>query len=205
MSREPIDRRRFLAGGLGLAGRRALGGCDDPRDPRRPHGAAGRRGRQQVRPAPAADAADPGARIFRGRHLAHLQAERLHRPRGRGLSRPRRPTIRRLPAQGRRPRRASVRHFAGRASRAAGAHADHPPRLRRGLELHRQMERHGARPAAATRRAEAAGALRRVPLLRHDGQRRPRFRESRTITRASISSTPSTRRPSSPTTSTTNR
>ena len=49
----------------------------------------------------------------------------------------------------------------------AVAHADHPPRLRRRLELHRAMERRAAGERAGGGAAEARGALHRALLRRH--------------------------------------
>ena len=70
--------------------------------------------------------------------------------------------LRRLPAERRRPGRAARSSFTlARAARAAVAHPDHAPRLRRGLELHRQVEGRAARPAARPGPADCRGALRR--------------------------------------------
>ena len=67
--------------------------------------------------------------------------------------------FRRLAARGRRPGRKADEPLARRVARIAVALADHPPRLRRGLELHRQME--GRRLATFLNAAglQAAGAL----------------------------------------------
>ena len=51
----------------------------------------------------------------------------------------------------RRPGREAGRVHARRAARDAVAHPDHAPRLRRGLELHRQVEGRAARAASSTR------------------------------------------------------
>ena len=50
------------------------------------------------------------------------------------------------------------------ADRHAEPHPDHPARLRRGLELHRQMDRHAAVAGARRGQGEAGGPLRRLPL-----------------------------------------
>ncbi len=107
----------------------------------------------------------------------------------------RRQRLRRLPAGGRRPRRAAGEPVARRTARAAEPDADHPPRLRRGLERDREVEGRAARRAARGGAAEAGSALRRVPLRRSDGRGRHRI----STTRASISRTRSIRRRSSPT------
>ncbi len=60
------------------------------------------------------------------------------------------------------------------ADRHAEPHADHPPRLRRGLELHRQMDRHAAVAGARRGEGEAGGALRRLPLPGFDRAHRCR-------------------------------
>ena len=94
----------------------------------------------------------------------------------------------------------AARILARRAARAADAHPDHAPRLRRRLERDRQVERRAAGAPARPGAAEARRALRRVPLLR-----RPQPATARAITRASTCSTPTTRRRSSPTASTARR
>ena len=174
-----FDRRRFLVGGLGLVGAAALGGCDQI--------ASTRAGRSALQAGE--DASKFVQRLLLtpqtlAREYSDADISRTFKPNGstdpddedyRTLADG---EFRYVPAQVQRPRRTPVRDFAGGVAGAAGAHADHPPRLRRGLELHRQMERRAARPAAVAGGAEAAGALRGVPLLRHHGrQRRPRFRQ----------------------------
>ena len=72
----------------------------------------------------------------------------------------------------RRARRSAACVLAGRPAHAACAHADHAPRLRRGLERHREVEGGAARRAARRREAEAGGALRDVLLRGPDGERR---------------------------------
>ena len=60
--------------------------------------------------------------------------------------------------------------FAGRVACHALAHADHPPRLRGGLELHRQVERRVTWRRAAAGRASVGRPVCGVPLCRSDGQ-----------------------------------
>ena len=85
----------------------------------------------------------------------------------------------------------------------AEPHPDHPPRLRRRLELHRQMDRHAAVAGARRGEGQAASALRRLPL--------PGFDRALAVGRRQIlrldrpRSTPTTRRPFSPTGSTASR
>ena len=105
--------------------------------------------------------------------------------------------LRRLAAEGRRAGRDAGRVLARRSARHAVAHPDHPPRLRRGLELHRQVEGRAARARARAGEAQAGGALHRLPLRRRAGEDARRLGPS--TTRASTSTTLSTRRRSSPT------
>ena len=106
--------------------------------------------------------------------------------------------LRRLEARGRRAGRDSRGVLARRSSRHAGADPDHAPRLRRGLELHRQMDRRPARERPRAGAAQAEDALHPLHLRRRAGKdarrQRPLLRD------ASTSRTPSTRRRSSPTT-----
>ena len=79
----------------------------------------------------------------------------------------------------------------------AVAHPDHPPRLRRGLELHRPVERRSACQRAGGGAAEArrrASSPSSAPTRSNRRSTAPAA-----ITRRSISSTPLIRRPSSPT------
>ena len=95
----------------------------------------------------------------------------------------RRQRLRRLAAEGRRAGRESDGVFAGRSPRHAGADADHPPRLRRGLELHRQVDRRAARARAREGQAQAGGALHPLHLRRRTGEdarrQRPLLRDPR--------------------------
>ena len=131
------------------------------------------------------------------RDLLLFQAERLDRSRRSRLCRAAPRRLQGLEARGRRPRRTADEAFARRLARAALALADHPPRLRRGLELHRPME--GRPTVGAPRRGgpQAAGALHRLLLRRHARadarQHRPLLRDDRPHRRLS------SRRPSSPT------
>jgi thiosulfate reductase cytochrome b subunit len=59
--------------------------------------------------------------------------------------------------------------FHSRLARDAGAHADHAPRLRRGLELHRQVDRRSGERSAQPRRRQAAGEIRRLLRRRRHG------------------------------------
>ena len=59
--------------------------------------------------------------------------------------------LRRLAAGSLGPGRKAAVAVARAADRHAVAHADHPARLRRGLELHRQMDRRAAVAACSTR------------------------------------------------------
>ena len=117
--------------------------------------------------------AGAGARIHRSRHPPAAAAERRRPTRDDDYLRgPARQQFRRLPAGGLRPgRKAAVASRSPSCAEHAEPHPDHPPRLRRGLELHRQMDRHAAGADARPGRGQAAGALRRLPLLRHDGWR----------------------------------
>ena len=87
------------------------------------------------------------------------------------------------------------------ASRPSRAHPDHPPRLRRGLERHRPVDRRAARPAAEGGGAAAPGASYAVFHCADNlGGEPPRAAQApASTTRASTWSTPSTPRPSSPT------
>ena len=73
--------------------------------------------------------------------------------------------------------------LARRPARHAGAEPDHPSRLRRGLELHRQVDRRPARQRPRQRQAEAGGALHRLHLRRRTGKdarrQRPLLRDDR--------------------------
>ena len=84
-----------------------------------------------------------------------------------------------------------------RAARHAVAHADHAARLRRRLELHRQMDRRAAQSRCSTRPGSGRGALHRAstaPTISGDGDDDGKYYE---IDRARW--THSIRRPSSPT------
>ena len=89
----------------------------------------------------------------------------------------------------RRPGREAGRVHARRAARDAGAHPDHAPRLRRGLELHRQVEGRAAEPhpragrAASRRRSSSSSAA----STRWTGRRSTAA--TRATTRASTSTT----------------
>ena len=203
MRRKILNRRRFLIGGLGLTGAVALGGCD-----RLPSTRAGQTALQAGE-----DASKFVQRLLlTPQTLAHefteadisdlVQAERLDRSRRRRLRSLGRRAFRRLQAEGRRPGREAVRDLARRAARFAVAHADHPPRLRRGLELHRQMD---GRAAAATllQRAGLKPQARYVVFRCFDSMDSGSLdsdEDGRATTKASISSTPIIRRRSSPTT-----
>ena len=193
-----IGRRRFLTGALAAGGalalvglRRPLAIADVPQGPR-----LGRHAdRDDAALLPLADDARP--RVHRGRHSAGLPRQRLDQSGRAGICGAGAERFRRLEAQGRRPGREPDGVLARRPPRHAVAHPDHAPRLRRGLELHRQVDR---RPACARPRPgedQAGDALHPLHLrrpAREDARRlRPLLRD------ATASRTPSTRRPSSPT------
>ena len=102
--------------------------------------------------------------------------------------------LQRLETGSRRPRRPADEAFARRPARAAVALADHPPRLRRGLELHRPMEGRATQGAPRRRGPEAAGALHRLLLRRHARadarQHRPLLRDDRPHRRLSSADHP---------------
>ena len=155
------DRRRFLRA-MALAGGRALlAGCDRLADSKSAIPVAAGRGRRtDRRRAAGADArrcAGPG--VHRGRHLAGVQGQRLGQSADAGI-----------PGDGRRRLRHYRLQVGGLVERPlsldlaqlralAFAHPDHPPRLRRGLELHRQVEGraagHAARPGRSAAEARA--------------------------------------------------
>ena len=108
----------------------------------------------------------------RGRHPPAAAPQRRDRAGRRHLQGPARQQFRRLAAGGHRPGREAAVAVARSADGHAGAHPDHPARLRRGLELHRQMDRRAAGAGAGRGQGEAAGTLCRVLLPRHDRQRR---------------------------------
>ena len=87
----------------------------------------------------------------------------------------------------------AARLVAGRAPGNAGAQPDHPPRLRRGLERDRQVDRRAALRTCSTRPGCSREARYIVFHCADD------FSGTVPTTRASTSSTPSTRRRSSPT------
>ena len=167
-----IDRRALLRGGAALFGASLLGRLRQAGGPAlvQAHPRQGR-GRQPLRPAAPALAREARARICRERHLALVQAERHIGPAGPNLQGARRQAVLHLPARDRRPREPAVELLAGGPAPDAVAHPDHAPRLRRGLELHRQVDRRAAERAAEQGRAQAPGPLHRVPLRRHDGER----------------------------------
>src|SRR5262249_28898422 len=95
------------------------------------------------------------------RHLESVQAERISgslQPAARiqGI-RPER--LRRLAAQGGRPRAAPCDVLARRIARASFSHPNHAARLRRRLELHRSMEGRAAFARARSRRLASRSAL----------------------------------------------
>ena len=98
------------------------------------------------------------ARISASRDHPHLQAQRLDRSRRSRLCRAARRRLRRLEARDRRPRRKADEALARRPARAAVALADHPARLRRGLELHRPMEGRPACPPSSPPRGSSREA-----------------------------------------------
>ena len=155
-----LSRRRFLAGDAVSRGRAAplrlrpaLAGARVPQSPlhRRGHDDAG-----------AASFLSPSsmAKEFPSPTSRRLQGQRLDRPGRPGH-------IRRIAANGFADWKLKVgglvetagRVLARRSPRHAVAHPDHPPRLRRRLELHRQVDR---RPARARARQGAGSSRRRA-------------------------------------------
>ncbi len=130
-----------------------------------------------------------GAGIPPGANLSLFQAQWLDRSRGSRLCRAARRRLQGLEFGGRRPCRAADEALARRSSRPALAHADHPPRLRRGLELHRPVEGRavvaglnaaGLKPQARYIAFFCADTLEQTldstgPLLRDDRSRSTRF------------------------------
>ena len=84
-----------------------------------------------------------------------------------GLPRALRQRLRRLDAAGHRAGGQAAGAVARRNPQHAGAHPDHPPRLRGGLELHRQVDRRAAVDRARPGGREAGRGICRLPLLRH--------------------------------------
>ena len=152
LSRSP-SRRGLLAGVAATAGAAALSGCDqlsaDAVVPERP---LHRRGPDRTRCS--------ASSCRRRRWRASSPRPTSRRTSG-PTARPTRtiPTYRALAAngfadwqlEGRRPGRDADGVFARRPPRHAVADPDHPPRLRRGLELHRQVDRRAARAASWSR------------------------------------------------------
>ena len=148
MASAPLHRRGWLqAAGAALRRAALLGGCDQlsqrARVPRRPASAEALTERAQ-RPARRPQGA--GARVHRGRHLAGTSSPTARSiPDDADYVALAAERVRRLAAGGRRPGGAAADALARRAARAALAHPDHPPRLRRGLERHRQVDGRAAR------------------------------------------------------------
>ena len=98
--------------------------------------------------------------------------------------------LRRLAAGGSRARGKADAPFARTDSRPTPTHADNPPRLRRGMERDRPMDRAAAQDDPGRRRARPARALHRAEL-------RGRTAAAHLITKASTSTMPIIRRRSS--------
>ena len=135
-----------------------------------------------------------GARVRPRRDVAAASAPTATpMPRSADVPAPRRRRLRRLAARVdglvEAPRACSLAELRAHA----GAQPDHPARLRRGLERDRQVDRRAARRRCSTRRA---CGRRRAIIVFHCADD---FRGTGPTTRASTSSTPSTRRRSSPT------
>ena len=100
-----------------------------------------------------------GAGVRRDRDPSGTAPERVRRPGQPRVSRAEGERLRRLPPPRHRRGPAAADDVACRAARHAGALADHPPRLRRGLELHRPLDGRAARlPARPGRRPAARRA-----------------------------------------------
>ena len=153
MDTKHLDRRRFLARAAAGATTLLLGACDKLSEsswfPRILGGAEGVTRRVQ--------------RAITGSHaLAREFTEADLSPefKSNGTQEPDDPDYQKLAENGFKDWRLEVaglverpaKLLAGRAARAAVAHADHAARLRRGLELHRQMERRAALDRARPRR-----------------------------------------------------
>ena len=192
---EGASRRGFLRGAGVAAGTLVLGGCDALSQAPWFRNILFSAERLTIaRAARGARVERSRARVHGGRSLAEIQGERQHVARRSRLRQRWRRTALPTGAQGGRAGRDAGRVFARRSARHAVAHADHPPRLRRGLELHRQMEGRAARPCARAGEAEAGGALSRLPLRRRAGEDarrlRPLLREHRPRRRLSPADDP---------------
>ena len=151
-----LDRRGFLARGLAAASTMLLGGCDDLSD------------QPWVRRV--LDSAETLTRVTQRAILSpqalareYSEAEISRDFKANGSTDPDDAAYKAHAANGfadwkldgRRPGRTAARIVACRSPRHAVAHADHPARLRRGLELHRQMEGRAAQRSARDGEAQA--------------------------------------------------
>ena len=166
------ERRRFLARAAGAAGAAAARRLQQAfadrmvsEDPRRRR-TGQRRGGGAGDPAPR-----DGAGVHAGGPVAAVSQQRDVRSRESGVSGTGRAGLRQLPAGDRRPRRTAHVVLARRIARAAGAHADHAPRLRGRLERDREVEGREARGHPRCGAPEAGRAVRDVLLRRSDGGR----------------------------------